>query len=104
AGDITYDANGTILDYNGNLYFPPGEVSGTTIFLQIYGWTGNSSTFANGTLKGVTAPFAITLSNDQTGNQPDITGMSALVLIPEPSFPALFALGTFGFALFHRKK
>ncbi len=103
AGDITFYANGTILDPVGNLYFVRGEAPGTTIFLQVYGWTGNSPTFANGTLKGVTDPFAITLSNNQTGNQPDISGMGALVLVPEPSFPALFALSAFGLALFRRK-
>ncbi len=104
AGDITYYANGTILDYNGNQYFPHGEPAGTTIFLQLYAWTGNSPTFDNGTLKGVTAPFPITLAFNGSPNQPDVRGMSALVLVPEPCLPALFALSTFGFALFRRKK
>ncbi|HLX70909.1 MAG TPA: PEP-CTERM sorting domain-containing protein [Verrucomicrobiae bacterium] len=104
AGDISTYADGAILDLNGNVYFVPGEPSGATIFVQLYGWTGNSPTFDNGTLKGVTTPFAVTLGSGSSPVDPDIRGMSALVLVPEPSPPALFALSVFGFTMFRRKK
>ncbi|HLX70908.1 MAG TPA: PEP-CTERM sorting domain-containing protein [Verrucomicrobiae bacterium] len=103
-GDITTYANGAILDPNGNTYFLPGEAAGTTIFLQLYAWTGNSPTFDNGGLKGVTAPFPITLVSSGSVGYVDVSGMSALVLsVPEPSLLALFAFSAFSFTLFRRK-
>lgn len=106
--DITGYGSGAILDPNGLSYKPPGEAVGTTIWLVLQGWTGSSTTYANasvdGGLSGQTAPFSVTLVANTSVFPSDSHTMSALVLTPEPSLPALSALGASAFALLRRRR
>jgi len=106
--DISGYGSGAILDPNGNSYFPPGEAVGSTVWLVIQGWTGSSTTYSNalaaGGLRGQTAPFSVTLVQNTSVFPDDAHTMSALVLsVPEPSLPALTALGGVAFALLRRR-
>lgn len=108
--DITFLGNGAIIDPNGNDYVVPGEAAGSTIYLLLQGWTGNSSTYngvnftgPNAGVKGETAPFAITLDTITSATPTDVHTMGALIFGPEPSLPALSALAA-ALALFHRRK
>ena len=105
-GDITAYGTGALLDSQGISYVVPGAAAGTTIYLVLQGWTGNSPTISEATgMTGQTAPFAITLAMNNSPAQPDVHNMSALVIgDPEPSIPALSALATLAFALFRRRK
>src|SRR5579862_10003892 len=107
--DITGYGSGALLDINGNQYFPPGQAAGTTIWLVLQGWTGNSATFAGATgASGQTAPFSIVLAANNSPVQPDVHTMGALVLtssaVPEPSILALSGIGAAALMLVRRKK
>jgi hypothetical protein len=105
--DITGYGNGGILDIQGYPAGIPGEAAGSTVWFILVGWTGNSPTpdGPNVQLEGETAPFALTLVPNTDPVAPDTRSMSALVLsAPEPSLPALTALGGAAFALFRRRK
>jgi len=107
--DVTGYGSGALLDINGNQYFPPGQAAGTTIFLVLQGWTGNSATFAGATgASGQTAPFSIVLAANNSPVQPDVHTMGALVLtssaVPEPSILALSGIGAAALMLVRRKK
>lgn len=107
AGDITSYGGGAIFDPNGNGYVVPGEAAGTTIWLVLQGWTGNSTSFGIATGEtGQTAPFSITLAANTSPLQPDLHNMPALVIegVPEPSLPVLSAIGALAFAFFRRRK
>jgi hypothetical protein len=108
AGDMTSYGGGAIFDPNGNTYVVPGEAAGTTIWLVLQGWTGNGTSYDSGTgpfQAGETTPFSIVLAVNTSPIQPDTHGMSALVLgMPEPSLPALSALGAMAFMSFRRRK
>jgi hypothetical protein len=99
--DITGFAAGALLDPNGNSYIIPGEAPGTTIWLQLIGWTGNSSAPSgpNVGLEGRTTPFSVVVSPNTQVYPTDVSGMGALVLTPEPSLPALFGLAAAAFIL-----
>jgi len=110
--DITGYGSGALFDINGNNYAVPGAAAGTTIFLVLQGWTGNSPTYNGVTLTGPNAgaggqtiPFAITLAVNNSLVQPDVHGMSSLVIgdIPEPSMLTLSSLGVV-LTLVRRKK
>src|SRR5579862_6970426 len=104
--DITGYGSGALLDINGNQYFPPGQAAGTTIWLVLEGWTGNTPSPFDAPLFGETAPFSITLAANFSPFQPDVHTMGSLNLTidPEPSVPALTALAGVAFALFRRRK
>lgn len=106
AGDITIGANGTIVDPNGYSYVVPGAAAGTTIYLQLLGWTGNSTTYAGASNRGATSVFSTTLFSGASSGSGDTSAMSALVIqpIPEPGTCALFALGAAASVSFRRNK
>jgi hypothetical protein len=111
-GDIVNPANGSISDPNGNSYAVTGEAAGTLIYVQLFGWTGNSDTFAGaqpGDTAGSTSVFTVTLAANTAQPQPDIRNMSSLDLItipsvPEPTSLALAGLGGFGMLMALRRK
>ncbi len=106
AGDISLFGGGVLFDPNGYSYIIPGIDAGTTIWLQLVGWTGLGTTPATATgLVGQTTPFSIVVSANTSPFQTDTHTMGALVLsAPEPSLPAMSALCTAAFALFRRRK
>ncbi len=106
AGDITFGANGTIVDPNGYTYIVPGEPAGTTVYLQLLAWTGNSTTYAGAANRGSTSVFSTVLFSGVSSGSGDISGMSALIIqpVPEPGTGVLIALGAVTFALIRRKK
>ena len=109
SSDITFNANGSIIDPNGYSYNPGGLAAGTTVFLELTGWTGSAAdpTLAGGSdLLGSTSVFSIVLAANTNPIQPDVHGMSALVLdpIPEPSTFALAGLGAAALLIFRRRK
>jgi hypothetical protein len=106
AGDITIGANGTIVDPNGYTYIVPGEPAGTTVYLQLLAWTGNSTTYAGAANRGATSVFSTVLFSGVSPGSGDTSGMSALVIqpVPEPRACALIALSAAAFASFRRKK
>jgi hypothetical protein len=113
AGDITTfpsGGGGKIYDVVGNGsggYTFPTLPSNTTIYLEVFAWTGNFSSYtaaeASGTaLTGASGVFTGQLTTSANPN--NIQNMPALVLsssaapVPEPGAMALFGLG--GLALF----
>jgi len=106
AGDIAIPANGTIFDPNGYTYIVPGEPAGTTVYLQLLAWTGNSPTYAGAANRGATSIFSTVLFSGVSTSSGDTSGMSALVIqpVPEPGTCAFYALGALAFASFRRKK
>jgi hypothetical protein len=105
--DITFDANGTLLDTSGQTYQFPTIASGTTVFFEVEAWaTGNSYGAAGAGPEATTAPFAGVLSGQ---NPPylNIIGMPALNLVtaavPEPSTLAMAGVGLASMLLMRRK-
>jgi hypothetical protein len=107
AGDISVFRQGRLWDASGTAYKFPTLPSNTTIYLEVFAWTGNFSSYttaeASGTvLTGASGVFTGQLTT--TANPNNILNMPALVLtgsaapVPEPGVLALFGLG--GLALF----
>jgi hypothetical protein len=112
AGDITDYANGAILDPNGNSYAVPTQAAGTTVWLEIEGWTGTATSYNAVTSSGATAGlrgtsiFSETLVSNSTVPQPDVHTMGSLNLtaVPEPTTLALAGLGGAALLAFRRRK
>jgi hypothetical protein len=111
-GDVTDFGSGVLFDGSGTAYQFPTIASGTAVFFDVYGWTGNFSSYAaalaSGTaLTGSSGVFSEILAS-ATGTANDIEGMGALNLtstaVPEPTTMALAGLGGLSLFFLRRKK
>jgi len=109
AGDVS-GTGGALLDLSGNTYqfSNPAIPALTTVYFEVEGWLGSSSTYpgsGSGTY-GATAPFTEVLSG---ANPPlaNIQNMPALnlvtVAVPEPSTLAMAGVGLASMLIFRRK-
>jgi hypothetical protein len=119
AGDITLFANGDLYDPSGVGYQFPTIAPGTTVYFQVYGWTGNYNSFtaaeaaeASGnwmSANSITAEsgvFSEVLASPYAPDDNDIENMNALVfaLVPEPTTMVLASLGVLSLSCLRRKK
>jgi len=108
AGDVTFFP-GQLYDNSGTAYQFPTIAAGTSVFFDVYGWTGNYSSYAaalaGGALTGSSGVFSESLAS-ATGTANDIEGMAALNLqaVPEPTTMALAGLGGLSLFFLRRKK
>jgi hypothetical protein len=109
SGDITGEANGTLLDFSGEPYIIPGIGAGQTAYFLVLGWLGNYSSYAaalNGeyAYPGLTSVFSEVLSPASSFVQADINNMAALNMaeldvpypppaVPEPSSLMMAGVG-----------
>jgi hypothetical protein len=101
-GDITEFS--ALYDPTGTEYVVPGIGAGATIYLEVEGWLGNSSTYAGAVTKGTTAVFTEALVA-VPGTSNDIEDMPALNLtaVPEPSTLAMAGVGLASMLIFRRR-
>jgi len=111
-GDITDFGTGVLFDASGTAYQFPTIASGTSVFFDVYAWTGNYSSYASAlaagnALTGSSGVFSEVLAS-ATGTANDIEGMGALNLtssaVPEPTTMALAGLGGLSLFFLRRKK
>lgn len=107
-GDITFFANGTLLDVSGNGYEEnfAGYPSGSTGSFIVQGWLGNYSSYAAAVGHAPVAetdPFTEVMTSP-TGIANGIGNMPALNFMPEPSMFTLASLGAAVLMLNRRKK
>jgi len=104
--DITFDANGTLLDTSGQTYQFPTIASSTAVYFEVEGWLGNSSSYppAGSVAEGTSGVFSGILSGQ---NPPylNVIGMPALnlVAVPEPSTLAMAGVGLASMLMFRRR-
>jgi hypothetical protein len=106
--DISFNGDGSLLDFNGNSYAVTGTSVGQVIWLVLQGWTGSAASYAQATTFGQTAAFQVTLTSSTAQPAANIDAMPSLNLVttsvPEPTSLALAGLGGFGMLMALRRK
>jgi hypothetical protein len=106
--DIVYKGNGALFDTHGNAFVPSTAAAGTTLYFEVEGWLGNSSSYpgaGQGAGSGITAVFSDVTSIGTSPiiaslvNMPDLN----LTVIPEPSTLAMAGVGAVSMLLMRRR-
>jgi len=109
AGDVT-NFKGKLSDPSGNAYqfSNPAIAVGSTVFFEVEGWLGTSSTYDTTVAHGTTATFTEVLTSSTAQPQANINNMPALNLVttvvPEPSTLAMAGVGLASMLIFRRRK